>query len=149
MGGNALAINGHDYKHYDNVLDAQMSVPFTAALALLHGDVTAQMFLPQTMAQPELRTLVARIDARIDAECESIYPARRSAVVSIALKDGRRLEQRVYDPKGESDNPLSDADLERKFTTNCEPVIGAARCAALLDCVRGFEKLDGIGAIFG
>ena len=149
LGGNALAINGHDYKHYDNVLDAQMSVPFTAALALLHGDVTAQMFLPQTMAQPELRTLVERIDARIDAECESIYPARRSAVVSIALKDGRRLEQRVYDPKGESDNPLSDADLERKFTTNCEPVIGAARCAALLDCVRGFEKLDGIGAIFG
>ena len=149
LGGNALAINGHDYKHYDNVLDAQMSVPFTAALALLHGDVTAQMFLPQTMAQPELRTLVERIDARIDAECESIYPARRSAVVSIALKDGRRLEQRVYDPKGESDNPLSDADLERKFTTNCEPVIGAARCAALLNCVRGFEKLDGIGAIFG
>jgi len=147
LGGNALSIHGHDYKHHENVLDAQMSVPYTAALAVLYGDVTAQMFLPETMERPEVDALVQRVDAYVDDECERMYPAKRSAVVRIQLENGRKLEKRLVDPKGDLDNPMSDNDLARKFTGNCEPVIGKARCSLLLDQVRRFETLDDVRLI--
>jgi len=60
-------------------------------------------------------------------------------VVEIGLKDGRRLEARVLDPKGEVGNPMSDADLERKFTANCTPVIGKEKCDAVLQAIWHFE----------
>jgi len=147
LGGNALSIHAHDYKHHENVLDAQMSVPYTAALAVLYGDVTAQMFLPETMERPEVDALVQRVDAYVDDECERMYPAKRSAVVRIQLENGRKLEKRLVDPKGDLDNPMSDDDLARKFTGNCEPVIGKARCSLLLDQVRRFETLDDVRLI--
>jgi len=147
LGGNALSIHGHDYKHHENVLDAQMSVPYTAALAVLYDDVTAQMFLPGTMERPEVDALVQRVDAYVDDECERMYPAKRSAVIRIQLEDGRKLEKRLVDPKGDLDNPMSDDDLARKFRGNCEPVIGTARCSSLLDQVRRFEALDDVRLI--
>ena len=147
LGGNALSIHAHDYKHHENVLDAQMSVPYTAALAVLYGDVTAQMFLPETMERPEVDALVQRVDAYVDDECERMYPAKRSAVIRIQIEDGRKLEKRLVDPKGDLDNPMSDYDLARKFTGNCEPVIGKARCSLLLDQVRRFETLDDVRLI--
>jgi 2-methylcitrate dehydratase PrpD len=124
-----------------------MSVPYTAALAVLYGDVTAQMFLPETMERPEVDALVQRVDAYVDDECERMYPAKRSAVVRIQLENGRKLEKRLVDPKGDLDNPMSDDDLARKFTGNCEPVIGKARCSLLLDQVRRFETLDDVRLI--
>ena len=147
LGGNALSIHAHDYKHHENVLDAQMSVPYTAALAVLYGDVTAQMFLPETMERPEVDALVQRVDAYVDDECERMYPAKRSAVIRIQLEGGRKLEKRLVDPKGDLDNPMSDDDLARKFRGNCEPVIGTARCSSLLDQVRRFEALDDVRLI--
>jgi len=147
LGGNALSIHAHDYKHHENVLDAQMSVPYTAALAVLYGDVTAQMFLPETMERPEVDALVQRVDAYVDDECERMYPAKRSAVVRIQLENGRKLEKRLVDPKGDLDNPMSDDDLARKFRGNCEPVIGTARCSSLLDQVRRFEAVDDVRLI--
>lgn len=136
----AVGVNGHDHKHCDNVLDAQMSAPVGAALALADGDVAARSFLPGSLARPEVRRLVDLAETRVDAECERIYPGRRSGVVEIGLKDGRRLEARVLDPKGEGENPMPDADLERKFTANCAPVIGKEKCGAVLETIWRFEK---------
>ena len=135
----SVGVNGHDHKHCDNILDAQMSAPVGAALALADGEVAAQSFLPDSLARPEVRRLVDLAETRLDEECERIYPGRRSGVVKIGLKDGRSLEARVLDPKGEGENPMSDADLERKFTANCAPVIGKEKCDAVLQAIWHFE----------
>jgi len=135
-----VGVHGHDHKHCENLLDAQMSAPVGAALALVDGDVAAHMFLPESLARPAVRRLIDAADTYVDEECERIYPGRRSGAVEIALADGRRLAARVLDPKGEGDNPMTDADLERKLTVNCEPLIGAQRSRALVDAVWGFDR---------
>ena len=143
----SVGVNGHDHKHCDNILDAQMSAPVGAALALADGDVAAQSFLPDSLARPEVRRLVGLAETRVDEECERIYPGRRSGVVEIWLKDGRRFEARVLDPKGEGDNQMSDADLERKFTANCVPVIEKNEGGAVLDAVWRFEQAPDLGKL--
>jgi 2-methylcitrate dehydratase PrpD len=144
----AVGVNGHDHKHSENLLDAQMSAPVAAALAVVDGDIAAHRFLPESLERPELERLVQASDTRIDEECERIYPGRRSGVVRIDLGDGRSFEKRVLDPKGEGDNPMSDEDLKRKFTVNCEPVIGADKCGQLLDLVWNFDNAQDAKGLF-
>ena len=136
----SVGVSGHDHKHADNLLDAQMSAPAAAGLALVEGDLAAHHFLPESLARTEVRRLIDIADTRLDQECESIYPGRRSGFVRVRLNDGRAFERRVLDPKGEGENPMSDADLKRKFLVNCEPVAGKAKCEKLLDLVWRFDS---------
>src|SRR5262245_29690996 len=140
----AVGVNGHDHKHCENLLDAQMSAPIGAALAMVEGEVAAHMFLPDSLERPAVRRLVNSTETYIDEECERIYPGRRSGAVEIRLRDGRKLARRVVDPKGERDNPMLDEDLERKLLVNCKPLIGAAACQSLIDGVWQFDHATAI-----
>ena len=91
-----------------------------------------------------LRALIERIDARIDDECERIYPGIRSGAARITLRDGTQLSKRVLEPKGEARNPMTDADLEGKFRANCEAIIGKKRCDRVLSDVWAY---DGLGDV--
>lgn len=147
LGIYSVGVHGHDHKHCDNLLDAQMSAPVGAALALTDGDVAAHMFLPESLGRPAVQRLIELSETRVDEECERIYPGRRSGVVEIGLTGGRKVAARVLDPKGEGENPMSDGDLERKFSVNCEPVAGKARSGALLEAVWRFDQADGISRL--
>jgi 2-methylcitrate dehydratase PrpD len=143
----SVGVNGHDHKHCENLLDAQMSAPVGAALALVDGDVAAHLFLPESLARPEVQRLIASAETAVDPECERIYPGRRSGAVEIRMKDGRKFSERVLDPRGEGENPMTDADLEQKFFTNGEPVIGKERARALKDAVWQFDQAPDLGAL--
>ena len=145
----AVGVNGHDHKHYENLLDAQMSAPVAAALAVVDGGLAASRFLPESLERAQVQRLVQASDTAIDDECERIYPGRRSGVVRIDLADGRSYEKRVLDPKGEGDNPMSDDDLKRKFTVNCEPVIGKEKCERLIELAWDFDAQTDPQALFG
>jgi 2-methylcitrate dehydratase PrpD len=138
----SVGVNGHDHKHCDNILDAQMSAPVGAALAMVDGAIAAHQFLPDSLARPAVKRMIELAETRLDEECERIYPGRRSGAVEIGLRGGRMLAARVLDPRGEGENPMSDADLERKFMANCEPVIGQQRCGAILETVWKFDKSE-------
>lgn len=144
LGLYSVGVNGHDHKHCDNLLDAQMSAPVGAALAMVDGDVAAPMFLPDSLARPAVRRLIDLAETRLDEECERLYPQRRSGAVEIGLADGRRFSARVLDPKGEGENPMSDGDLARKFAANCVPVLGGIKSEALLSAIWHFEEKRGL-----
>jgi 2-methylcitrate dehydratase PrpD len=143
-----VGVSGHDHRHADNLLDAQMSAPVAAGLAVVEGELAAHHFLPESLARPEVRRLIDAADTVLDQECDRIYPGRRSGVVRVQLNDGRNFERRVLDPKGEGENPMTDADLKRKFLVNCEPVVGQAKCERLLDAIWGFEKARGMRELY-
>lgn len=148
LGLYAVGVHGHDHKHCDTLLDAQMSAPCAAALALVDGGIAARNFLPDSLERPEVRRLIDAADTRIDDECEAIYPGRRSGAVRVTLHDGRSVEARVLDPKGEGENPMSDADLEKKFRVNCEPLLGAEKCRRLLALIWEFESAPDAGELY-
>src|SRR5258706_366512 len=148
LGMYAVGFNGHDYKHCDSLLDAQMSAPVAGALAIVLGDVTATMFVPATLDRPDVRALIERIDARIDDECERIYPGVRSGSARIELRNGTALEKRLLEPKGEVKNPMTDADLQANFRANCEPLLGSTRCDRVLADVWKFEQLGEVTQFF-
>jgi 2-methylcitrate dehydratase PrpD len=139
---------GHDHKRADNLLEAQMSAPVTTALALAFGDVTVPSFERDNLERADVRRLIEATEVYVDPECERLYPGRRSGVARIRLGDGRVLEERVLDPKGEGENPMSDDDLLRKFTGNCEAMIGADKVRAVLGAVQGLDRGSSLDAFY-
>jgi len=84
------------------------------------------------------RKVVATVDDAID---------EASADVTAVLKDGRREHVFVEHAIGSLQRPLSDAALEGKFRTMADPVLGAARAAALVAACRDLGDAPSVGVV--
>lgn len=148
LGLYGVAVRGHDHKTAATMLSAQMSAPIAAGLALVDGDVAVPGFQPETLDRADIASMIARVETAVDATCEAEYPGCRSAHVEIALRDGRSLQTRIRDPKGEGANPLPDADLDAKFRANCAPLLGQDRTEAARALIWNFRSApDALGAL--
>lgn len=63
---------------------------------------------------PAVRDFAGRVRMELDAEVDAAYPARWIGKLTIQTRDGRRIEGRIDEPKGDPGNTLSRAELEDK-----------------------------------
>ncbi len=69
----------------------------------------------------------ARVSMQLDREVDAAYPARWIGKVSLRTRDGRTIEARVDDPKGDPGNTLSRAEIEDKALRLAAYSDGASR----------------------
>jgi 2-methylcitrate dehydratase len=120
---------------------ADHSLPYCTAAALADGDVTLATFEPSRLSDPTLLELVAKVKVHRDAQLNSRYPAGIPNRLTITLKDGRKLVKEVEFPRGHARNPMTDAEVEKKFRTMVEPRYGADRAAKILKACWALESL--------
>ncbi|MGW3995194.1 MmgE/PrpD family protein [Amycolatopsis sp. NPDC004772] len=146
IGTFGIAVN-HAGTKLDTVLEAQLSLPYTVAVALRRGAVTLTDFGEESRSDPAVGKLMDAIVVELDAEADAAYPRNgRPADVTITLTDGTVLRHRVQHPYGEPANPLSDVALEDKVRGLCEPVLGAAGTADLIASAWRFDDLGFLDA---
>lgn len=124
--------------------DCRFSTQFTVATMLLHGGVRLAAFEPARLADPAIRALMGKVTVALDPECAAAFPAKRSAKVTITLKDGRVLNRHQHTRKGDPDAPLTDQDLSDKFLELTSDAVGAAQAKALLAQLWEGSALPGI-----
>lgn len=98
-----------------NVVDAQFSLPFGVAVALVRRRAGLEEFTPQMLHDPLVRALMPKVGYARDPELEKHYPREWPAWARVTLKDGRQLSARVRYPKGDPENPLSWEELVEKY----------------------------------
>ena len=98
-----------------NVVDAQFSMPYGAAVALIDGRADLEQYTEERLSDPALRDLMDRVGYARDPDLDREYPARWPAWARVELRDGRRLEAAVAEPKGDPGNPLDGAERRAKF----------------------------------
>ena len=81
---------------------------------------------------------------RVDDEAERVWPKRYPAQVDITLNDGAVLRSRVEWPKGDPENPATEAELREKFTSLAAPVLGAPATVTLYGELRGLASLANV-----
>ena len=111
--------------------EAQYSLPYGVAAALLFGRVGAAEVDLDAVRDSRLAGLLGRIVLREDAEFSRRFPAERWARVSIALADGRTLASAPERARGNPENPLTDDELTSKYRELATPVLGAGRAARI------------------
>jgi len=98
-----------------NVVDAQFSAPFAAAIALVRGSAGLRDYTQANVDDPVVRSVMAKVRCYTDPALDDSYPEQWPAAVSIRLVNGQRLDARESHPLGEPENPVSRAALVQKF----------------------------------
>jgi len=124
---------------------ALFSAPFVFATALVGGSglgVTRDDFTSKTLADPLRLGLSARTDVVVDERCNRIFPRQFPGVATVALRDGRRLEEAVLVNRGGPDRPLGAAELRAKLDSNAGALAGG-----IADACRELENLGSVSEL--
>ena len=79
---------------------ADHSLPYLLAVALLDGQVLPEQYLPQRVAADDVQALLRRVEVNPDPELSRRFPEQHSAHVRVRLHDGRVLEREQHDYEG-------------------------------------------------
>lgn len=126
---------------------ADHSLPYCTAAALADGDVSRATFDAQRFTDPELLALVAKVKVHRDRALSDRYPRGIPNRITVTLADGRQLVREVEFPRGHARNPMTDAEVERKFRTMVEPRYGKERADRILAVCWKLEELKGVGEL--
>ena len=126
---------------------ADHSMPYCVAVALIEGDVGLQSFDDAHLANEDLIGLTNKVKLHRDAACNAGYPLGIPNRLTVHLNDGRQLVKEVVYPRGHSGNPMTDAEVEKKFRTVVEPKYGAERAGKILKACWELEQLRDAGEL--
>jgi 2-methylcitrate dehydratase PrpD len=104
---------GFDYAP-GSALNAQMSLRYVLAAALLEGQVLPPQFGDEKLSDHSLTNLARRIELERDPALDQLYPARFAAWVA-AENDGQWVRVDVLDPLGSTANPVDARGVAEKF----------------------------------
>jgi 2-methylcitrate dehydratase PrpD len=127
------------------VHQAKFSMPATLGLIASHrraGMKEFDAFYDDVLA----RSFLDRVEMRLDPEIDAAYPARWIGKVSVVTADGRRLQGRVDEPRGDPGNTLSRPEIDAKARSLARygDAIDAEEADSLL---RRLWSISGVTAI--
>lgn len=96
--------------------DAKFSLPYAVASGLLRGRLGLQELLPAAFTAPAALALMDRVHVEVDPA--STFPRHYSGELRVTLKNGQVLRHREAVNRGHAERPLSNAEIQRKYTAN-------------------------------
>jgi len=126
---------------------ADHSMPYTVAVALMHGDVGEEHFEDACIRDPALRALTRKVTVSEWEEANRRMPEAMLCRVTLVTKAGKRHEARVEYHRGHWRNPMTDAEVEAKFRKLALHVLEPAQVDALAACLWKLEDLRDVGEL--
>ncbi len=109
-------------------LETKFSIYHAASVALIEGAAGIKEFSDQAARNPAVSALRDRVTAVVDPSIKE-----DQVRVTVSMKDGRRLEKFVEHAVGSVEHPMSDSDLETKFSRLADGVLPPDRIRRLID----------------
>jgi 2-methylcitrate dehydratase PrpD len=127
-----------------SVFDAQMSMPFSLAVAAFVGKIDEADMTHESLSDPALRALAAKVTVEADAKMTAAFPAEWPADIRVETTDGRGFERHVAFPKGEPEAPMSQAEVEGKFLGLAAEAMSETRARAIIEAVAELDQAPGL-----
>ena len=127
---------------------AQYSLPFAVAAFLVRGQIGVAEVGPSGLSDPEIIRLSRLFEAVEDDRFNEIFPSERWARVELHLSDGRVLISEDSVANGNADNPLSDQEIEDKFTSFMVGAGCGERSDKVMAAVNGLDQAPSVADLF-
>ncbi len=130
------------------IVDAQFSVPWTVATALLKGKVTLDSFTPDSIKDQSVVALARKVSGELDRSMDrhGVGPGR----LTITLKDSQQYVEEVEHFLGSVENPMTFDDCAAKFR-ECAPCalhpLPPTTIDRVIDLVRRLDEVDDVAKI--
>ena len=126
---------------------ADHSMPYTVAVALLHGEVEEKHFGERYLRNPAIRALTRLVKVKATEEADRRMPEAMLCRMQIVLDGGETHETIVEYHKGHWKNPMSDDEVEAKFRRLAAEVLTPEQIERLLEKLWTLEELPDAGEI--
>ena len=128
----------------DNNTLTTHNLQYCVAVALTDRVVERAQTTAERRADPMLNEIASRITLRGADDLEDLYPVHWPSRISLLLKDGRAWESERHDPRGTTFQPVTDAEIERKFVGMASQVIPADRVKEIIKTIAQLDTLPSI-----
>jgi len=128
-------------------VDAQFSLPYTVAVALVRKRTGVEEFKGDNLRDPEVLALADKVTWELDPAAEALWPKAYPATLVITMKDGTTHEAHSDYPKGDPENPVSLPEVVDKFNYLTERFLPRDKAAQVVERVSGIEALADVGQV--
>jgi 2-methylcitrate dehydratase len=120
---------------------ADHSLPYLLAVALLDGDVMPAQFEPDRIMRADVQRLLKKVSIRPDQEFTDQYPAKMPAKIIVRLQDGKVIEHQVQDFSGLASRPFTWEESVEKFDRLVAGHADEGTCHEIKNAVRSLENI--------
>jgi 2-methylcitrate dehydratase PrpD len=123
--GFPIIVEPQDLKYNPkSVVDAQFSMPFGTAVAMIYGKATLDEYIQQNVDSGRVKDMMKKVVAS----------------VTILTKNGKEYSIKIDYPKGDPENPLTWDELIDKFKNLTTPIFPFDRMNEIIDRTKVLEK---------
>jgi 2-methylcitrate dehydratase len=121
---------------------ADHSLPYLLAVALLDGQVMPEQFTSKRIAQADVQDLLRRVGVRPAADLTARFPAEHACRLRLHLANGTTLAADKADYAGFLTRPMSWEQAQQKFERLAADAIEPEVAAALAAAVATLDELE-------
>src|SRR6202041_1200680 len=121
---------------------ADHSLPYLLAVALLDGDVMPAQFKPERIIKPDVQNLLKKVSVRPNHEFTEVYPKKMPAKVIVRLQDGKVIDHAVQDYPGLASHPFAWEDAVQKFDALVAGRLDKGLSGEIKDAARTVENIQ-------
>ena len=131
-----------DKRHVHTKEEADHSLPYLIAVALLDGEVTPAQYTPERIVRADVQALLRKVSVRPDDALSQRFPAEMPCRLRIFLTGGQVLHLEQQDYAGFSTRPFSWEQAEAKFERLAAPYAEKELRQAIVEAVAHLETID-------
>ena len=121
---------------------ADHSLPYLLAVALLDGDVMPAQFAPDRIIKSDVQGLLKKVSVRPNRDFTEAYPAKMPAKITVRLQDGQVIEHEVQDYPGLASDPFTWEESVAKFDRLVAGRVDDVLAREIKDAVLSLENIQ-------
>src|SRR6266852_801179 len=122
--------------------EADHSLPYMVAVALLDGEVTPAQYVPERIVREDVQSLLRRVNVRPDEEMSKRFPEEMPCRIQIFLEDGQTLSIEKRDYEGFHARPMSWERAAMKFERLADPYTDDQLRRDIMEAVVHLETIE-------
>jgi 2-methylcitrate dehydratase len=119
--------------------DADHSLRYMVAVALLDGEVTPAQYAPERVRRDDVQELLRRVEIRPDPELSRRFPQEMPSRIRVFLWGGQVLERNKRDYEGFFTRPMPWEKVEEKFERLSAPYADGKVRREIVETIRYLE----------
>lgn len=131
-----------DKRTVRNKEEADHSLQYLIAVAVLDGEVMPAQFLPERIRRNDVQMLLRKISVRASEEFSKRFPQELACQVTLTYKDGRTISVETRDYEGFTNCPASWETAVRKFQTLTELHTTSSLRDRIAEAVETLERVE-------
>jgi 2-methylcitrate dehydratase len=126
---------------------ADHSLPYIAARAMFDGGIDNDSYAPEKLHDPRILAFMRKITVKEDPVFANLTVNVPPTRLTATLDDGRRIMRLIDSLPGFPGQPMSRADVERKFRSNIGKRWPHERTDTVLQALWAFDRTDDLPSL--